>query len=226
MAGAWVATETNDAAVAANERQVDGVIALANDFPTVVSAVCIGNECQVFWSTHKLDPDRLIYYIRKARTETQVPVTVADDFPFWTDDASQKVATEIDFVVTHVYAMWHAQPLPNAVRFTREKLAEVQAKHPDKLIVLGEAGWATDKSSQGEQAERLVGEAGEAPQAAFYTDFCAWTAKERIPYFYFSAFDENWKGSSDPHDAEKHWGLFRADRTPKRALAGSPPTQP
>jgi exo-beta-1,3-glucanase (GH17 family) len=39
--------------------------------------------------------------------------------------------------------------------------------------------------------------------------------------YYFEAFDENWKGSSDPLEPEKHWGLYRADRTPKLALAAS-----
>ena len=31
----------------------------------------------------------------------------------------------------------------------------------------------------------------------------------------FEAFDENWKGGPSPEETEKHWGLFRADRTPK-----------
>ena len=37
--------------------------------------------------------------------------------------------------------------------------------------------------------------------------------------FTFEAFDENWKGGPEPDDAEKHWGFFRADRTPKPAVA-------
>ena len=219
MVGAWVATITDDEAAAANQKQVDGAIALANQFPDVVAAVCIGNESQVFWSFHKLKTEKLIEYIRQARKETKVPVTVADDFLFWTADESRVVADELDFLVTHVYAMWHAQQLDAAIAFTQEKLAAVQAKHPNKLVVLGEAGWATDKSASGDQAERLLGAAGEDEQAQFYADFCAWTAAEKIPYFYFSAFDENWKGGDDPHDAEKHWGLFRADRTAKKAIA-------
>jgi Glycosyl hydrolases family 17 len=33
--------------------------------------------------------------------------------------------------------------------------------------------------------------------------------------FVFEAFDEAWKGSPDPAEPEKHWGLFHADRSPK-----------
>jgi len=43
--------------------------------------------------------------------------------------------------------------------------------------------------------------------------------RDRIPTFYFEAFDENWKGGDHPDEVEKHWGVFRADRTPKAAVA-------
>jgi len=37
--------------------------------------------------------------------------------------------------------------------------------------------------------------------------------------FFFEAFDEPWKG--DEHDvlgAEKHWGFFNVDRSPKLVM--------
>ncbi|MEC9249739.1 MAG: glycosyl hydrolase, partial [Pseudomonadota bacterium] len=36
--------------------------------------------------------------------------------------------------------------------------------------------------------------------------------------FVFEAFDEPWKGSPDPDEPEKHWGLFKLDRRPKRVM--------
>ena len=45
-----------------------------------------------------------------------------------------------------------------------------------------------------------------------------WTEKEGILNFYFEAFDENWKGSPEPWEPEKHWGIYRSDRTPKLAV--------
>ena len=35
--------------------------------------------------------------------------------------------------------------------------------------------------------------------------------------FYFEAFDEKWKGGQHPAEVEKHWGVYRSDRTPKPA---------
>jgi hypothetical protein len=34
----------------------------------------------------------------------------------------------------------------------------------------------------------------------------------------FEAFDEPWKGSPDPMEPEKHWGLFTVDREPKKVM--------
>ncbi len=148
-------------------------------------------------------------------------MTVADDFLFWLEPSSKRVADELDFIVTHIYAMWHSQLLDNAIPFTQEKYQLVRDMHPDKLIVLGEAGWATAKPTDGDQAERLRGEAGEEQQAAFYHQFNEWVNRDNISTFYFSAFDENWKGDNNPLNAEKHWGLYFADRQPKRALKES-----
>ena len=40
-----------------------------------------------------------------------------------------------------------------------------------------------------------------------------------ITVFFFEAFDEPWKGNPDnPLGAEKHWGLFNVDRTPKEVM--------
>ena len=37
-------------------------------------------------------------------------------------------------------------------------------------------------------------------------------------HFVFEAFDEPWKGSADPLEPEKHWGLFTVERQPKLAV--------
>ena len=34
----------------------------------------------------------------------------------------------------------------------------------------------------------------------------------------FEAFDEPWKGSPDPLEPEKHWGLFTVERVPKQVM--------
>ena len=45
-----------------------------------------------------------------------------------------------------------------------------------------------------------------------------WTDHEQILTFVFEAFDEPWKGSPEPLEPEKHWGLYKVDRTPKLVM--------
>ena len=218
MAGCWIATESTADQKKANRNQVDQVIELANKYPDVIAAVNVGNETQVFWSFHKVKQENLIKYIRWVRSEIKQPVTVADDFKFWTLDESKAIAQEIDFIVSHMYAMWLGKQLEDAVEWTKKTYSDVQKAHPDRKIVIGESGWATKKANHGDQGKLIKGKAGEAEQKIFYDAFSAWVKKEKIGYFYFEAFDEPWKGGNDPDEVEKHWGLFRENRTRKPAI--------
>nr|MBP9213743.1 hypothetical protein [Chitinophagaceae bacterium] len=58
----------------------------------------------------------------------------------------------------------------------------------------------------------------EENQKVYYEDLVEWTTQENILTFVFEAFDEDWKGSPEPNEPEKHWGLFKIDRTPKLVM--------
>lgn len=214
VVGAWIDPEDE----AANRAEVQAAIRLANDFPSVVAAVSIGNETQVFWSGHRTPTDTLIGWIRTARDAIQQPVTTADDYNFWNKPESHAVAAEVDFILLHAYAMWNQQSLDNAVAWTAEIVESIEAEHPTKKVVLGETGWATELSPEGDETKYITAPAGEAEQRKFYREFVAWAAESGQPYFFFEAFDEPWKGSDDPREVEKHWGLYNVDRTPKPVL--------
>ena len=62
------------------------------------------------------------------------------------------------------------------------------------------------------------GNTSEDLQATYYADLTAWAEAEGILTFVFEAFDEPWKGSPDPLEPEKHWGLFTVDRRPKKVM--------
>lgn len=228
--GAWIAPEVRrddsgaiveeDAgARAANAAEVDTAIRLAAAYPDIVVAIAVGNDTQVSWSPHRSDLATLLPYVREARQASSLPVTTADDYKYWILPESRQLAAEVDFVMTHIHPLLNGQSLDDALAWTQRIHAEVTAMHPGVPIVIGESGWATDKRSDGEQARRIRGTTGEAEQARFFADYNRWIGRERIPSFWFEVFDENWKGSDHPNEVEKHWGLFRADRSPKAAMA-------
>jgi exo-beta-1,3-glucanase (GH17 family) len=217
--GAWISADDP----AGNDEEVAAAIALAQTFPDEVLAVSVGNETQVFWSAHRSDTDALVGHLRRVRSAVSQPVTTADDYNFWNKPESSRVADAVDFVFLHAYAMWNGQSLADAVPWTAAVVADIQAAHPQLPVVLGETGWATELNPEGGEVEHIKAPAGEPEQRAFYTAFSAWADSVQQPHFYFSAFDEPWKGSDDPREVEKHWGLYRADRSPKMALEDAEP---
>ena len=152
-------------------------------------------------------------------TRKNAPVTTADDFSYWSAAESRAVAAEIDFIVVHAHPLWNGIQLADAPAWTRNALEGVRAAHPGAVLVLGETGWATRRHSEGEQARLIKGVVGEEEQARFHRELSDWIEAERVTTFFFEAFDENWKGGAHPDEVEKHWGLFRADRTAKTAMS-------
>ncbi|MBT1449357.1 glycosyl hydrolase family 17 [Glaciecola sp. XM2] len=220
MQGAWLSSTQTDEE---NERQISEVIRFANEYEDIIVSVNLGNEIFVDWSAHKLQVDEIpkyIEWVKKVQAQTNVPVTLADDYNFWNKPWSQEVAQALDFIVLHAYAMWNSQTLEDAVPWTEKTFNDIQALFPNKQIVLGESGWATSSISSNGDERLIIGEASEDAQKIFFDDYTTWLADNRIVSFYFEAFDEKWKGGEDKPDgiAEKNWGVFRSDRTPKKAI--------
>jgi exo-beta-1,3-glucanase (GH17 family) len=204
----------------ANRAQMDAAVRLARRYPAIVNGLCVGNETQVSWSSHRVPEALLVRYLREARARTRLPVSTADDFNFWNKPESRTLALECDFIVLHAHPLWNGQQVRDGVAWTKQQLAQVRALHPGRPVVLGETGWATMRDTTGDEARYMKGELSEDAQAEFLDSLTAWVASEHVPVFVFEAFDENWKGGDRPHEVEKHWGLYRADRTPKRAVSG------
>lgn len=226
MLGVWLAHEEADSTTkAANIANTKRAIELAGKYPSLLAAINVGNETQVFWSWHKMKQENLIRYIRAIRNNTTVPVTTADDYNFWNKPESRPVADEIDFIVTHIYPLWNGKTLDNAITWLDSTFQDVHQRHPDKQLVLGEIGWATnynpDKKGPGEQGTLVKGKVGLEAQEKFLTILHNWTNDNQVTTFLFEAFDEPWKGGGDdsgPNEIEKHWGVFYENRTPKESF--------
>lgn len=226
MLGIWLEPEENRPQ--AKENNIGNVlrgIQLATAYPDLIAAVNVGNETQVFWSGHRLESGTLIRYLRAVRAHTSVPVTTADDYNFWNKAESKQVAEELDFIVTHIYPLWNGKNLDNAIDWLHQTYYEVYRMHPDKLLVLGEIGWATDydpsKRGDGQQGTLIKGEVGLEAQERFLLELDEWVHENQAITFLFEVFDEPWKGGGEHtayNEIEKNWGVFHADRSPKSSF--------
>ena len=198
-----------------NEKEIERGIGLASDYEDIVVAVNVGNEALVDWNDHMVPLGQVIEYVRQVKAAIEQPVTVADNYEWWIRNGAQ-LAAELDFIGVHTYPVWEDKPVDQALAYTIANIEGVRAAMPDKPIAILEAGWATTASEFGERAN-------EADQLRYYQEMKAWAEETNTTLFWFEAFDEPWKGDeNDPHGAEKHWGLFFVDRTPKLVFRERP----
>jgi len=227
MLGAWLSAEvsnahcpwlttpipqaTLDANKIKNQQEIESAIRLAKEYPGIVAAVNVGNEALVDWNDHMVGLESLISYVRQVKRAIRQPVTVADNYAWWTKHGAP-LAKELDFVTVHTYPEWENKDIDEALSYSLANIQGVHAALPRSRIVIGEAGWATVASEFGQRAS-------EENQRRYVRELTAWAARNNITTFFFEAFDEDWKGDpSDAMGAEKHWGLFTVDRKAKLAM--------
>ena len=211
----WLKEPIPEETLAANARKNDAElergIGLARQFGDIVVAVNVGNEALVDWNDHMVPLEKVIAYVRRVRAAVDQPVTVADNYRWWAQHGAP-LAAEVDFLGVHTYPVWEGKTIDEALAYTVENIESVRAALPGRPIAVLEAGWPTIASEFGDRAN-------EANQARHYDELRQWAAATNTTVFFFEAFDEPWKGDSqDPRGAEKHWGLFNVDRTPKLGL--------
>lgn len=215
--GGVYAEDELEASIAANEAEIGRLIALARAHEDIVFSVAVGNECTVDWSDHIVPVERMVQHVRRVKAAVRQPVTFCENYVPWQHKLRPLVA-ELDFISVHTYPVWEYKHIHEALDYTRDNVQSVAALYPDKPVVITEAGWCTRSNGRGMHAEHAAQEL----QAIYLRDLMAWTDAERRLCFVFEAFDEPWKGSPDPLEPEKHWGLFTVDRQPKLVMADWP----
>lgn len=152
--------------------------------------------------------------MKKIHEETTVPVTIDDVYSVWSDPQYNDLINLQDFLAIHIYGQWSEISLENTVPFINNTFNGLKTQFPRKPILITETGWTTDKN-----AGQFNPVADEVSQKQFYTQFQQWSNLNKVPIFYFEAFDERWKAATAT-DAETNWGFYYADRTPKLVFQG------
>ncbi len=211
---AWVTEPTSPDVLAEhaaeNLQEVERGVRLANEYSDIVAAVNVGNESLVEWNDHLVSLDSMIKHVGFVRERIQQPITTADNYKVFSRYGAE-LAEHLDFLAVHTYPAWEQKNIDEALPYTIENLREIRAALPEIPIVIAEAGWASIASEFGERAS-------EAIQKRHYRELMEFGRANNISVFWFEAFDEDWKGNADPLGAEKHWGLYNIDRSPKEAV--------
>lgn len=196
-----------------NIEEVERLIRFANQYEDIAFALSVGNEATVEWTDHLVPVERVMEYAQMVKAGAKQPVTFCENYVPWQDKLAPLVEV-LDFISIHTYPVWEYKQIHEGLAFTKQNFEGVANRYPHKPVMITEAGWATNSNGRGIQPENV----SEALQEIYYHELVNWTKEAGIITFLFEAFDENWKGSPDPLEPEKHWGIFKVDRTPKKVM--------
>jgi len=194
--GVWVSNSPEK-----TRRQIATTIALAKEYPDVISAVIVGNE--VLLRGELSEPD-LIAIIREVKAQVPEPVTYADVWEYWL--RYPDVQSAVDFITIHILPYWEDFPIP--ARFAAAHVAaihdKVAAAIPGKDILIGEFGWPA--------AGRMREGARPSPsnQARAITETLALAEQKNFRVNIIEAFDQSWKRALEGA-AGGYWGIYDRD---------------
>ena len=215
---------------AENEKQIVVAVQMARD--GLVESLIVGNEVL---SAGIVAKPKLLEYLRKVRelAPKNVLVTTAEVWDIWNKNAD--LAASVDFVMAHFYPFWERRPIADASESLWRNYDTLQRTlrgvYParDVRIVIGETGWPTGGAALG------LAVPGPQNQRRYIEEFMASACAKSVPFYFFQAFDEEWKwkeglsagASLLPSNRSltgkwigSSWGLYQSNGRLKPALAG------
>ncbi len=196
-----------------NIKKIQKLIHLGNKYPKIIFSLSVGNEACVDWTDHYVPVSQVIDYVKRVKKSASQPVTFCENYVPWLYKL-EPLSKVVDFISVHTYPVWEYKHIHESLEYTKDNYYAVVQKYPDIPVIITEAGWSTNSNGRGINPEMV----NEENQKIYYEDLMEWTEAKNILTFVFEAFDEEWKGSHEPLEPEKHWGLFKIDRTSKLVM--------
>ncbi len=179
-----------------NQQEIAAAVAVASN--PIVLGYCAGNEgLSGQGQEGRYTLEQLTAVIQSLRTLTGKPVTTAEQYDDYSDERLLKLG---DWVFPTVHPYFHHVYEPRtAVKWTKTVYDDLK-KRSGRFVLFKEVGLPTAGDEEGQMSETA--------QEMYYTEL----AKTDVKFVYFEGFDQPWKTHLP---VEPHWGIFRADRTPK-----------
>jgi exo-beta-1,3-glucanase (GH17 family) len=186
-----------------NRQQVDTTVALAKDFPGVISTIIVGNEVLLRGEMTATD---LAGYIRSVKAQVRgIPVTYADVWEYWLKN--REIYEAVDFITIHILPYW--EDFPIRARYAAAHVDSIRKRiavaFPGKEILIGETGWP----SAGRMREGAL--PSRTNQARVVSEVLEIARRENYRVNLIEAYDQPWKRALEG-TVGGYWGLFSADK--------------
>ena len=176
-----------------NDDRMHALVKMAERYSDCIFSVSIGNEATVDWTDHLISVERMVEMARYVKSHCDKPVTFCENWLPWLTKLEPLVEV-LDFISIHTYPVWEYKTIDEAIGYTVQNYMDV----------------ANGRGIEPHNASQEF-------QDRYVQELMVWSTKEDVLCFVFEAFDENWKGSDDPLEPEKHWGIYGVDRKLKSA---------
>jgi exo-beta-1,3-glucanase (GH17 family) len=161
---------------------------------SVVVGFCVGNE----GIPGRYTIATLSATIERLQESTGKPVATTEEIDDYADPALLQLGNWV-FPNVHPYFHDHREP-GSAVGWTKAAYDELVRRAGERFVLLKEVGLPTTGDPENQLSEKA--------QQQYYEVL----AETNVRFVYFEAFDQPWKTHLP---IEPHWGIFRADRSPK-----------
>ena len=190
LVGAWLGEDKEK-----NEEEIARLIELAR--AGYVDVAAVGNEVMY---RKEMEEHELIAYIDRVREALpDVPVGYVDAYYEFTN--RPKITEACDVILANCYPYWEACHIDYSLLYMKQMYYQAKQAAPHKRVIITETGWPS--------AGNALGGAEPSYENAlkYFINAQSWSQKEDIEMFYFSAFDEGWKVSSEG-SVGAFWGLW------------------
>ncbi|KAJ1965848.1 glycoside hydrolase 3 protein [Dipsacomyces acuminosporus] len=179
------------------------------DFSKQVEAVIVGSEAVY---RGEQTAEQLAAKVRDTKAALaslglgHIPVSSSETWPSY----HKPLIDAVDFINMHGFPYWEGVSIDKATDKMFQHIHDLQAVSNGKRVVVGESGHPSAGGNYGDAVASLEN------AQRYMQEFICRANKEKIDYYWFSAFDQKWASSNNASAVEKHWGIFLDDyRTPK-----------
>lgn len=207
--------------VSANQREVDAIRPIVEEFGDILDCILVGNEVlffpifslinfQVLFS-EVVPLDDLLYYVKEvksiiAKMEKSIPVTTGDVWPVYESSIGMKLVEATDFLCMNMQPFWEGWDIvcPKNVPYTCASAgeyvhlkAEGLEEYFGKPVWICESGWPTEgeRCCEGRDNARdglLAGPSG-MNATIFINELVMIGRAANRPTYVHAMFDESWK---------------------------------
>lgn len=190
LVGAWLGDDPE-----INEREIEGLIKLANE--GFVDIAAVGNEVMY---RKDLSEDELLAFIKRVKESIpDIPVGYVD--AYYEFSARPQITEACDVILCNCYPYWEGCPFEYSLQHMQAMYYQAMDAAKGKKVIITETGWPS-------KGESLKGAHSSQESAwKYFINTQLWCAEKDVESFYFSSFDESWKVGAEG-EVGAYWGLW------------------